>query len=75
MKQSTQPKRVRGYRIHIFRGAGQQPPSLTTSIMWRESPQVSEWQRVMNDPATRQSWMIRSGRKMKYFQFHRDSGA
>jgi len=72
MRQSTQPKRVRGYRIHIFRGAAYQPPSLTTPILWRDSPPVIEWQRVIDDPATLQAWMLRSGRKMLHFQFRRN---
>jgi len=71
MKRSNQPKRVRGYRIHIFRGAAYQPPSFTTPTIWRKSPPVSEWQRVIDDPATLQAWMIQSGRKMQHFQFRR----
>lgn len=71
MRHTAQTKRVRGYRIHVFRGAGYQPPSLTTPLMWRESPPLEEWQRAITDPATRQAWIIQSGRKMKQFQFHR----
>jgi len=65
------PRRVRGYRIHIWRGAAYAPPSLTTPIMWRTSPLVSEWQRVIADPSTQQASMLRSGRKMRAFQFCR----
>jgi len=77
MKQYHYPKstRVRGYRIHLFRGAGHQPPTVTSSLMWREQPPLAEWQRVIDDPATLQAWMIQSGRKMKHFQFRRDTGA
>lgn len=73
MKHSPQPKgkRVRGYRIHIFRGTGYQPPSFTSPLMWRESPPIDEWQQVTNNPSTQQAWIIRSGRKMKQFQFRR----
>jgi hypothetical protein len=72
MRQSAQPKRVRGYRIHIFRGATYQPPSFTTPTMWRDSPPMTEWQRVIDDPATLQAWMLRSGRKMPHVQFRRN---
>jgi len=72
MKQSTpKPRRLRGFRIHIFRGARHQPPSVTTPTLWREQPPVVEWERIINDPATRAAYMIRSGRKMKHFQFSR----
>ena len=66
MKQSVQSKgrRVRGYRIHVFRGASSQPPSYTTPPMWRETPPVREWEQVIADPATQSAWIIRSGRKM-----------
>jgi hypothetical protein len=65
------PRRLRGYRIHIFRGACHQTASVTTPTMWREQPPVVEWERVINDPATRAAYMLRSGRKMKHFQFAR----
>jgi hypothetical protein len=31
---------------------------------------MEEWQHIITHPATQQAWMIRSGRKMKQFQFH-----
>lgn len=65
-------RRVRGYRIHIWRGAPYQPPSLTTPLLWRESPPVDEWQRVIADPTTAKAWIIQSGHKMKQFQFQRE---
>jgi hypothetical protein len=64
-------KRVRGYRIHVFRGAGSQPPSYTTPMMWRETPPMREWEQVIADPATQYAWIIQSGRKMREFQFRR----
>ena len=67
----ARPRRVRGYRIHIFRGATSQPPSLTTPTMWRENPPVAEWQRIISDPSTMQAYIIRSGRKLKQFQYWR----
>jgi len=66
---SHKTRRVQGYRIHIFHGVAYQPPSFTTPIMWRESPPITEWQRVITDPATAQAHMIRSERKMRQFQF------
>ena len=72
MRQSppTKPgKRVRGYRIHIFRGAGYQPPSFTMPTIWAEQPPLETWQRVIADPATQSAYIIRSGRKMQQFQF------
>jgi len=71
----TNTRRLRGYRIHIFRGAQYQPPSLTTPTMWRETPPEVEWQCVISDPATQQAHMIRSGRKMPAFQFRRRTGS
>jgi hypothetical protein len=69
-KRSTKPgKRVRGYAIHVFRGAGYHPPSYTTPLLWKETPPVQEWQSVINDPTIQQAWMIESGRKMKEFQY------
>lgn len=68
---SSKGKRVRGYRIHIFRGSDYHPPSYTTPTMWREGPPVAEWQQVLNDPTIRHAWMIQSGRKMREFQFRR----
>ncbi|HEY6411602.1 MAG TPA: hypothetical protein VIY29_29440 [Ktedonobacteraceae bacterium] len=67
----AQGKRVRGYRIHIWRGSQCQPPSMTTPLMWREGPPVDEWQRVINDPTTQRAWIIQSGRTMQQFQFRR----
>ena len=65
------PRRVRGYRIHVFRGAAYQPPSLTTPTMWRATPPVAEWQRIISDPSTMRAYIIRSGRKLKQFQYWR----
>lgn len=65
-------RRVRGYRIHIWRGAQYHPPSLTTPLMWHESPPLYEWQRVIADPTTTKAWMIQTGRKMKQFFFQRE---
>ena len=65
-------RRVRGYRIHIFRGAGYQPPSLTTPTIWAEQPPLQKWQEVIADPATQSAYIIRSGRKMREFQFRRN---
>jgi hypothetical protein len=73
MRQSRkQPRRVRGYRIHDFRGAPYHPPSFTTPFMWRASPPEAEWRRVIDDPTTQHAWIIQSGRKMRQFQFRRD---
>lgn len=72
MRQAATTRRVRGYRIHVFLGAGYQPPSYTTPILWRETPPTREWQQLINDPATQQAWILQSGRKLKQFQFHRD---
>lgn len=73
MKQSSQTKGrlLRGFRIHVFRGAAYQPPSYTTQTMWREQVPLAEWQRVIDDPSTYSAWIIRSGRKMRNFQFRR----
>jgi hypothetical protein len=71
MKHTLKPRRVQGYRIHVFRGAGYQPPSYTTPVLWREVPPAREWQQVINDPATQQAWLVRRGRKLKQFQFRR----
>jgi hypothetical protein len=71
MTHARQPKRLRGYRIHVWRGADHQPPSYTTPTLWRESPPAREWQQVIADPATQHAWMLQSGRKLKPFQFHR----
>lgn len=73
MTQFPQPKgrKVRGYRIHVFRGAGYEPPSYTTPHVWRETPPVQEWERIIADPATRSAWIVQSGRKMRRFQFRR----
>ena len=76
MRQSTtKPKRVRGYQIHVFRGAQYQPASFTTPLMWRERVPLAEWEQVISDPATQQAWIIQSGRKMREFQFRRDQPA
>ncbi len=64
--------RVRGYRIHVFRGAGNQPPSYTTPLVWRESVPLAEWQRIIADPTTLHAWIIQSGRKLRRFEFRRD---
>jgi hypothetical protein len=64
-------KRLRGYRIHVFRGASSQPPSYTTPLLWRESVPLEEWQAVIADPRTQHAWIIRSGRKMRQFEFRR----
>ena len=71
MKPSLHTRRVRGYRIHVFRGAQYHPPSLTTPFMWREQPPLAEWEQVIRDPATQHAWIIQSGRKMRQFQFRR----
>jgi hypothetical protein len=63
---------MRGYRIHVFRGAGHHPPSYTTPLIWRESAPLTEWQRIIADPTTMHAWIIQSGRKMRQFQFQRD---
>jgi hypothetical protein len=63
--------RVRGYRIHVFRGAGHHPPSYTTPLMWCEQVPLSEWQRILADPSTQHAWIIQSGRKMREFEFRR----
>ena len=65
-------RRMRGYRIHVFRGAGYQPPSYTTPLLWRESLPLAEWQRIIADPTTQRAWIIQSGRKMHQFEFRRD---
>jgi hypothetical protein len=64
-------RRVRGYRIHIFRGAGHHPPSLTMPTIWAEQPPLQKWRDVIADPATQSAYIIRSGRKMREFQFRR----
>jgi hypothetical protein len=64
-------RRVRGYRIHVFRGTGH-PPSYTTPLMWRERVPLEEWQRIIADPTTQHAWIIQSGRKMRAFEFRRD---
>jgi len=64
-------KRVRGYRIHVFRGVAYQPPSYTTPLMWCESVPLDEWQAVIADPTTMHAWIIQSGRKMRTFEFRR----
>jgi hypothetical protein len=72
MRQLTHSKRVRGYRIYIYRGARYQPSSNTTPLIWREQPPIEEWQRTIDHPATQQAWMMQSGRRMKQFQFRRE---
>ena len=67
--------RLRGYRIHVYRGAGHQPPSYTTPLMWRERVPLDEWQRILDDPTTMQAWIIQSGRKMRQFRFQRNSAS
>mgnify|MGYP001438361766 CR=1 FL=1 len=67
--------RYRGYRIHVYRGAAYSPSSYTTSTMWRVSPPLEEWQRVISDPSTQTATMIESGRKMKQFQFRRNANS
>ena len=52
MRQASHSKRVRGYRIHIYRGARYQPPSITTPLIWREQPPIEEWQRTITNPAS-----------------------
>jgi hypothetical protein len=52
MRQASHSKRVRGYRIHIYRGAGYQPPSITTPLIWRKQPPIDEWQRTIDHPAS-----------------------
>ncbi|MGZ3628003.1 MAG: hypothetical protein ACXVDN_10085 [Ktedonobacteraceae bacterium] len=52
MRQASHSKRVRGYRIHIYRGARYQPPSITTPLSWREQPPIEEWQRTITNPAS-----------------------
>ncbi len=68
---TAQTRRLRGYRIHVFRGAHYHPSSFTTGTIWAEKPPVEQWQRVIDDPATQSAWMIQSGRRMKQFQFRR----
>jgi hypothetical protein len=74
MKRSSQAKErlFRGFRIHVFRGIGHQPVSFTTPTIWSEQPPLQKWQEVISDPATRSAYIIRSGRKMREFQFRRD---
>ncbi len=72
------PKRLacaylRGYRIHVFRGAGHQPPSYTTPLLWRERVPLDEWQAIITDPSTQHAWIIQSGRKMAAYEFRRTS--
>jgi hypothetical protein len=64
-------RRLRGYRIHVFRGAGFHPSSYTTPLMWRESVPLEEWQAIIADPSTQHAWIIQSGRKMAAYQFQR----
>jgi hypothetical protein len=73
MKHTLKPKprRVWGYCIHVFRGVGYQPPSSTTPVLWRDLPPARQWQQVIDDPATQQAWMVRSGRELAQFQFSR----
>jgi hypothetical protein len=75
MRQASHSKRVRGYCIHIYRGARYQPPSIITPLIWREHPPIEEWERTITHPATQQAWMMQSGRKMKQFQFHREGAS
>jgi hypothetical protein len=65
------PQRVRGYRIHVFCGASSQPPAYTTPLLWRASVPLTEWQAVIADPRTQHAWIIRSGRKMRQYEFRR----
>jgi len=68
MRQSVQSKRVRGYRIHMYRGELYQPPSITTPLLWREQPPS----RIDNERSTiQQAWIMQSGRTMKRYQFRR----
>jgi len=64
-------RRVRGYRIHVYRGASSQPPSYTTPLLWRESVPLEEWQSVIADASTQHAWIVQSGRKMRQFEFRR----
>jgi hypothetical protein len=64
-------RKVRGYRIRIWRGPRHPQPAYTTPTMWREALPLEEWQRVTSDPATLSAHLIRSGRKMKAYQFER----
>lgn len=64
-------RHIRGYRIHVFRGAAYHPPSLTTPTIWAERPPLQKWQEVIADPATQSAYIVRSGRKMREFQFRR----
>ena len=64
-------RRVRGYRIHAYRGADSHPPSYTTPLMWCESVPLTEWQAVIADPRTQHAWIVQSGRKMRAYQFRR----
>ena len=73
MSQLAKPgRRVRGYRIHVFRGSGFHPCSYTTPLMWRESVPLAEWHAIIADPSTQHAWIIQSGRKMRAYQFQRD---
>ena len=74
MTSLVQPgRRMRGYRIHVFRGAGHQPPSYTTPLLWRESIPLEEWQAVIADVSIQHAWIIQSGRKMRAYEFRRTS--
>ena len=68
-------RRVRGYRIHVFRGSGFHPCSYTTPLMWRESVPLAEWQAIIADPSTQHAWIIQSGRKMAAYQFRRGASS
>jgi hypothetical protein len=39
--------------------------------MWPEKLPVEEWERVIADATTQQTWMLQSDRKMQPFQFQR----
>jgi hypothetical protein len=73
MTHAMKSKRVRGFRIQVFRGASHQPPSFTTPVIWAEEPPLQQWLAVIADPATKQAHLIRSGCKMKEFQFRRNT--
>jgi hypothetical protein len=71
MKHTLKPRRIQGYRIHVFRRVGYQPSSYTTPVLWSELLPARQWQQVIDDPATQQAWLVRSGRKLKQFQLSR----
>jgi len=65
MERHRQSRRVRGYRIRIYRTSR---PSVDLPLIWSARPPEDVWERIKRDGDIVRAVMYRSGRPFEQFQ-------